>query len=90
MTFIVPFQEEFCQEIHTVYYVNEDNQKTFRGSVTTSEKCPHCGERHIYKVFEEKRYYEEDGWGIEIFDCKCASCRKRFDLKVEHELDNDY
>lgn len=82
MTFVFPFKEEFCQKIHTVYYVNNDVQGSGYGSTTTSEKCPNCEERHIYKVFELKTTYEEDGWGIEVYDCKCPSCRKEFDLEI--------
>lgn len=87
MTFIVPFQEEFCRKIHTVYYVNEDSQKSFISSVTSSQKCPHCGERHIFKVFEHKAEREEDGWGIEVYDGKCPACQKEFDIEIEYELD---
>lgn len=87
MTFIVPFQEEFCQKIHTVYYVNNDNQGSFGGSVTTSEICPHCGERNIFKVFDNKGEREESEHFIEIYDCKCPNCRKEFDLEVEFEKD---
>ncbi|QJI52422.1 hypothetical protein [Psychrobacillus phage Perkons] len=87
MTFIVPFQEEFCQKIHTVYYVNNDTQGGYDSSVTTSEKCPHCEESHIFKVFWERSYREEDGYAIETYDCKCPKCRKEFDLEVDFELD---
>lgn len=87
MIFIFPFQEEFCQKNHTVYYVNEDRQGAHGGSTTTSEECSHCGERHVFKVFEAKGYREEDGWGIEVYDCKCPSCRKEFNLEVEFELE---
>lgn len=87
MTFIVPFQEEFCQKIHTIYYVNRDEQGTHGSSITSSQKCPHCGERHIFKVFDIKAEREEDGWGIEVFDGKCPACRKEFDIEIEFELD---
>jgi hypothetical protein len=86
MTFIVPFQEEFCQKIHTVYYVNNDNQFSGYGCITTSEKCPHCGDINIFKVFNEKGYREDDKYVTEIYDCKCPSCRKEFDLEIEIEI----
>jgi DNA-directed RNA polymerase subunit M/transcription elongation factor TFIIS len=86
MTYIVPFQEDFCQEIHTVYYVNNDHQGSGSGNVTTSEKCPHCGERHIFKLFEEKGHREDDEYVYEIYDCKCPSCRKEFDIEIEFEI----
>lgn len=86
MTFIVAFEEEFCGELHSIFYVNKDEQGTHGSSVTTSEGCPHCGERYIYKVFNEKGYREEGGYAIEIYDCKCPNCRKEFDLEVEFEI----
>lgn len=86
MTFIVPFQEEFCQKIQTVYYVNEDEQGTHGSSLMTSEKCPNCEERHIYKVFEAKSTKEMDDYVVETYDCKCPSCRKTFDLKREFDI----
>lgn len=86
MTTIIPTEEEFSQQTHTVYYVNQDPRKrVFSGSTTTSQKCPHCGERHIYKVFDEKGYRDEPEWMIEIYDCRCPSCEEEFDLEVEHE-----
>lgn len=89
MTFIVPFQEEFCQEIHTVYYVNRDNQSSYGGSVTTSEKCPHCGERHIFKVFQPKSDRDEETQVVEVYDCKCPACRKTFNLEVEYPKEDE-
>ena len=88
MTFIFPFEEEFAGSIHTIYYVNEDNQQSRGSSTTTSSKCPNCEEKHIYKVFDEPyKFYEEGEWVIEVHRSKCPSCRKHFDLKIEFELD---
>lgn len=88
MTFVVPFESEFCGEIRTIYAVNNDTPtRRFQGSTTTSEICPHCGERNFYRVYKHKDEYEEDGWFIEVYDCKCPSCNKEFDLEIEHEID---
>lgn len=87
MTFIVPFDEKFCGEIITIYSVNNDNPKgTFQSSVTTSEICPHCNERNVFRVYEHKSEREEAGCFFEVYDCKCPNCRKRFDLEVEFEI----
>lgn len=88
MTFIVPFQEEFCQKEHTVYYVNEDDQHAHGSSLTTYAKCPHCKEGHIYKFYDEPiGYRQSKGVGIETYECKCASCRRPFRHESEFELD---
>ena len=87
MTFIVPFQDEFCQEVRTIYAVNNDNPKGWGGSVTSSQECPHCKERHFFRFYENKREYEIDGWAIEVYDCKCPSCRREFVVEIEHEID---
>lgn len=86
MTIIVPFKGEFCGEVQTIYMVNNDNPKSFISSVTTSEKCPHCEKRHVYRVYDHKSERTEEGWLIEIYDCKCPSCHQEFDLEVEHKL----
>ena len=86
MTYIVPFEAEFCGKIRKIYSVNNDNPTDgFCSSVTTSEPCPYCGERNFFRVYDHKSEYEEDGWFIEVYDCKCPNCRKEFDLKIEHE-----
>lgn len=89
MTFIVPFETEFCGEIRKVYAVNNDNPTATFGysSVTTSEVCPHCHERNFFRVYDHKREYERGGWVIEVYDCKCPSCREEFDLEIEYEMD---
>ena len=87
MTFIVPFQGEFCGEVRTIHSVNNDNPDRWSGSVTTSEKCPHCKERHFFRFYDTKREYEKDGWAIEVYDCKCPACRKEFDVEIEYEID---
>ena len=87
MTFIVPFEGEFCDKVRTIYSVNNDNPKSAWSSVTTSEKCPHCGERYFFRVYDFKKEYEEDKYYIQIYDCKCPNCQKEFDLKIEYEIE---
>lgn len=88
MTFVFPFEEEFCQTVRTVYYVNNDSQDSGGSSTTTSEACPHCKERNIFKVFDEPQSsYEESGWHVQVYDCKCPNCRKEFNLEIEHEIE---
>jgi len=88
MTFIVPFEAEFCGEIRKIYSVNNDNPTGgFNSNTTTSERCPHCDERHFFRVYNPKSEYEEDNYIVEVYDCKCPTCRKKFDLKIEHEID---
>lgn len=87
MTFIVPFQADFCGQVRTIYAVNEDNPENVSGHITTSEQCPHCRERHIYRVYEPYKTYEENGYNVEIYDCKCPKCRKIFDLKIEDKIE---
>jgi len=90
MTFIVPFEGEFCGEIRTIYSVNNDNpKKTVWSNTTISEKCPNCGERNFYRVYDTKDFYKENGYEIEVFDCKCPNCRKEFDLKIEYEIETE-
>lgn len=89
MAFLYPFEGEFCGEIRTIYAVDVDNPEKHLGSNTTlSEQCPNCGEGHIYRVYDYRMEYEKDGYGIEVYDCKCPSCRNNFDLKIEFELDD--
>lgn len=86
MTFIVAFQEEFCQKLQTIYYVNKDTQGTHGSSVITSEKCPHCEERNVFKVFEPKSFREDETFVTDIYDCKCPTCREEFNLEIEFEI----
>ncbi|MEX3625333.1 hypothetical protein [Viridibacillus arvi] len=89
MPFIMPFETNFCGKTQTVYAVNSDNPTREGSSVTTSEECPNCKERHIYQVYNEKDIHEEDGYEYQVYDCKCPSCRKEFDLKIEFAIDSD-
>ena len=84
--YVIPFQEEFCQKIHTIFYVNRDTQGTHGSNTVSSQKCPHCGSRHIFKVFDEKDSREFRGYAYELYDCRCPSCRKEFEFEIEFEL----
>lgn len=53
--------------------------------VTTVETCPHCKEKHAYRVHDSKQEYETDKYYVEVYDCKCPSCNHKFDIKVELE-----
>lgn len=87
MTFLVPFEAEFCGEIRKIYAVNNDSPtEGFRGNTTTSEQCPHCGERNFFRVYEEKDFYETEEYVMEVYDCKCPECRREFDLKIETNI----
>ncbi|MBD8521834.1 hypothetical protein [Lysinibacillus fusiformis] len=86
MTYIVPFEAEFCGEIRTIYSVNCDAPNSpLNSSVTTSEKCPHCKELNFYRFYEPISERTTDYGFVEIYDCKCASCRKKFQAKIEFE-----
>jgi len=90
MITITPYEGEFCEKIHTIYSINECNpNNTFNGSVTTSEMCPHCKTRNIFRVYEPKEEYETDELIKEIYDCKCPNCGKRFEITDEWEKEED-
>lgn len=91
MITLTPFEDEFCQKIHTIYSVNNCeplNKSNIGGSVTTSEKCPHCNQRHIFRLYEEREWYESDEILTTLYDCKCPSCNKIFDIKIEDEIND--
>lgn len=90
MITITPFEEEFCQKTYTIYSINNYNPNdNLGGSTTTSEVCPHCKTRNIFKVFEPKREYETDEYYVAIYDCKCPNCEKEFEFRDEVEKDED-
>jgi len=89
MITITPFEDEFCQKIHTIYSINNTNPKNnFGSSTTTSEVCPYCKTRNIFKVFEPKEEYDTDEFYTEIYDCKCPNCDKEFDFVDEFEKED--
>lgn len=85
MAYLVPFEAEFCGEIRTIYSVNSDEPNNMGRSVTTSEKCPHCKESSFYRFYEPITERTTEYGFVEIYDCKCASCRKKFQAKIEFE-----
>lgn len=86
MTYIVPFEKEFAGVVQTVYSVNNDDPEAFGSNVTTKESCPHCGESHVFKLFEPFQEWEEDNSSFEKFDSKCPACRKGFNITIEYNF----
>lgn len=89
MITITPYQGEFCQKIYTIYSIDECNpNSTFRGSTTTSEICPYCNARNIFRVYEPRREYETDELFGEVYDCKCPNCEKEFEFISEFDKED--
>lgn len=86
MTFVIGYEENFLGKSRVIYYVNRRKEDSIGSSIITTEECPHCSVRHTYNLFESKGYYDEGGWRISVYDCKCGSCDKDFELEVEFEL----
>lgn len=85
MAYLVPFEDEFCGKIRTIHSVNSDEPNSQGSSLTTSEKCPYCKESNFYRFYEPiAERAIEDGF-VQIYDCKCASCRKNFRAEIEFE-----
>jgi hypothetical protein len=80
MITLTPFKDEFCQKEHTIYSVNNDKPKEASGSMTTSEACPHCKERNIFRFYEPKREFETDRYCIAVYDSKCPACNGHFEV----------
>jgi|GEM_PF-1562344 len=90
MITITPIKEEFYQKIHTIYSINNPTPNNyFGGSMTTSEACPYCKTRNIFKVFEPKEEYETNENYVSIYDCKCPICGRVFDIVDEFEKEED-
>lgn len=85
MTYLVPFNDKFAGEIRTIYSVNSDEPNKQGGSLTTSEKCPYCSESNLYRFYEPVIEIEEGDNLIQIYECKCASCRKEFNTEIKFE-----
>ncbi|NFI82507.1 hypothetical protein FDA42_18280 [Clostridium botulinum] len=77
---LTPFKDDFCQKECIIYSVNNENPKDAGGSMTTSEECPRCKKRHIFRVYEPKREIETDRYCIVIYDCKCPNCENDFEI----------
>lgn len=80
MIILTPFQGEFCQKEHTIYSVNNEQPEKASGSMTTSEACPHCSKRNVFRVYEPKREFETDRYAMAIYDAKCPECNKEFEI----------
>lgn len=89
MTTLTPFNTEFCGDVHKVYSVNSYTPEKEHSNMTTSEICPHCKERNIFRVYEPKREFETDRFAIAIYDCKCPNCKKDFEIKDEFDKEED-
>jgi phage FluMu protein Com len=88
VAFIVPIQVEFCGEIRTIYAVNVERPDKHWGShITFSEQCPHCKERHFYRVYDPIGSYEINGYAIERYILKCPSCKGNFYFEDKMEID---
>ena len=84
--FIYPFKTTFVgKEVITAWAINCDEPETTSGKMTM-EKCPKCGEKHVYKFVDEPfevSVDEENSEAVESYHCKCASCRKEFVAKID-------
>ena len=91
MITITPFEGEFCQKNYIIYAINncEPNKNSMGGSMTTSEKCPHCQTRNIFRVYDPKDEYETTNMFVEIYSCKCPNCKKEFEIVDEFEKDEE-
>lgn len=90
MITITPFEDEFCQQTFTIYSINNTNPKGFNyGSVTTSEKCPKCETRNIFRLYDSKDEYETEEAYVSVYDCKCPNCGNEFDLICKLWKDED-
>lgn len=83
MITITPFEGEFCNKTRTIYSINNTKPYRHYGSVTTSAECPHCGEKHIFRLYEAKKNIETDTEYKDIYDCICPKCNKLFDIVIE-------
>lgn len=89
MAFLVPIQAEFCGETRTIYAVNVERPDKHWGShMTFSEVCPHCKERHFYRVYDPIGSYIRGNFAVERYIIKCASCSHNFYFEDEIEMDD--
>jgi hypothetical protein len=91
MITITPFEDEFCQKTYTIYSVNncEPNKNSMGGSMTTSEVCPSCKTRNIFRLYEPKEEHETLHFYISVYDCKCPICGKEFEIIDEFEKEDE-
>lgn len=53
--------------------------------IITIEPCPYCKEKHAYKVYDPKIEWESNRYTIAIYDCKCPSCNREFEIMDEFD-----
>lgn len=87
MITITPFEGEFCGDIRTMFSINSRKPLQEHSSVTTSEECPHCKKRNIFRLYNVKKTIEKGNIYKDIYDCKCPNCNKEFDLIIEDTID---
>ena len=84
--FLYPFKGTLGGEEVEIWAVNTDEPDKAHSSVTSSEVCPHCEARHIYKFVDEPFKEVDDEENEEVISsyyCKCATCRKPFVAEIE-------
>ena len=86
---LTQFEDEFCQEIRTIYSVDNDNPKGAWSSITSSEMCPNCGNRHIFRFYDVNiiNEYETDEAYVTVYECTCPICG--IDFRVEIKMMKD-
>lgn len=87
MITITPFEANFCGEMRTVFSVNNKKPLESHSHVTTSEECPHCKKRNIFRMYDYRETIETDKTYKDIYDCKCPNCNKLFDIVIEDTFD---
>lgn len=88
MVTITPFEGQFCQKNYTIYSINNTNPAKACSHTTTSEECPNCKIKQIFRFYEPKEEYEIDSFYVEIYNCKCPNCGKEFEIKIKYEKED--
>lgn len=89
MITITPFKGIICEKTYKIYAINNNNPtKSSQGSLTTSEECPNCKKRNMFRVYEPKNEYETDENYVAIYDCKCPNCETEFEIIDEFEKED--
>lgn len=86
MTIITSFEANFCGEMRTIFSINNRKSLETHSSVTTSEVCPHCGKRNIFRMYDYKKTIEVGSMYPDIYDCICPNCNKLFDIIIEDTI----
>lgn len=87
MVTVTEFKGEFLGKIETIYSINNTNPegKTWGGHMTTSEICPKCKSRNLFRLYEPKREFKTERYCIAIYDCRCPNCNTNFEIKDEFD-----